>query len=545
MPFARVAAERAQPLKPIRPTNPPGDPVVGGTVVVGSVVEPVSLDPWGAPSQVAGDVRSAVLEGLLQVNAAGRLQPALAEGFALAEDGLSYTFLLREGVSFHDGSAFTGKDVVAMWQAMQASSAPLPAGWDRVRDVQFDGDRTLVISTVEPYAPLLTTVGVFPIVPRDLVSDGLDGYAQLAAMAPVGTGPFRLTSWVAGEGITLERFAAWWGGEPMLDGIDYRVLPDASALLQGLNDGSIDVTGGAGGVPLRDVEGLLEVPGVTVWEHPTANWRHIDLKQVGFLRETAVRQALDFATPKQQLIDSVLGGRAVPAFADQMPDSWAAHPTLQPRPYDPEQAKRIMAEAGFAPGADGVLARDGVPFRIELWGLAADPDTDAMLPLIATAWSEIGVAVRVRQADASVLWGPLGYQFSDQMTACLYTWTNGVDPDDLFYWHSSQIPTSPTAPGGNTPAFFHPYGFQAEIDELTAAGASTLDVARRVEIYRRIQEILRGEVPVIFVCWDLAYPANRLEVGGFWPGPHTGLLWNAGGWSIHRPSGSGDATPVP
>ena len=513
--------------------------------MVGSVVEPPTLDPWQGPSQVAGDVLSAVLEGLLQVNAAGRLQPALAEGFTLVDDGLSYSFLLREGVRFHDGSVFSGNDVVTMWQAMRVSAGPMPTGWDRVQEVVFDGERTLVISTAEPYAPLLTTVGLFPIVPRDLVSDGLDGYAQLASRAPIGTGPFSVAAWDEGREIRLERFAEWWGGTPVLDAISYKIVGDAGQLIRGLEDGSIDVTGGAGGVPMRDVGALLEIPGITVWEHPTANWRHIDLKQIGFLRETMVRQALDFATPKQELVDTVLDGRAEIAFADQLPDSWAAHPTLEPRPYDPERARALLAKAGFTVGPDGVLGRDGVPFRIELWGLAADPDTDAMLPTIATAWSEIGVAVRVRQADASVLWGPLGYQFSDQMTACLYTWTNGVDPDDLFYWHSSQIPTSPTAAGGNTPAFFHPYAFQEEIDALTAAGASTLDVEERTAIYHRIQEILRGEVPVIFLCWDRAYPANRLEVAGFWPGPHVGLLWNAGGWEIHRPKSAGGATPVP
>jgi ABC-type transport system substrate-binding protein len=130
------------------------------------------------------------------------------------------------------------------------------------------------------------------------------------------------------------------------------------------------------------------------------------------------------------------------------------------------------------------------------------------------------------------------------MTACLFAWTNGNDPDDLFYWHSSQIPTSPTAPGGNLPAFFHPFAFQDEIDALTARGASTLDLAERRDVYQQLQELLAREVPVIFLAWEKAYPASRIEVGGFRPSPWTGLLWNAGEWSLGGEDDAAGATPV-
>ena len=133
------------------------------------------------------------------------------------------------------------------------------------------------------------------------------------------------------------------------------------------------------------------------------------------------------------------------------------------------------------------------------------------------------------------LWGPLGYQFSDRMTGCLYTWTNANDPDDLFYWHSSQIPVSPGSSGGNLPAFFYPYAFQDDIDALTANAASTLDFAQRQDIYGEIQELLLEEVPVIFLYWEEAFPAARTNVGGFWPSAWTPLLWNAADWYLVEP----------
>jgi ABC-type transport system substrate-binding protein len=132
------------------------------------------------------------------------------------------------------------------------------------------------------------------------------------------------------------------------------------------------------------------------------------------------------------------------------------------------------------------------------------------------------------------------------MTGCLFTWTNANDPDDLYYWHSSQIPTRPTGSGGNLPAFFYPYAFQEEIDTLTSEAASTLDFAVRQSLYGDIQTLLLEEVPVIFLYWEEAFPAARADVGGFWPSAWTPLLWNAAEWYLAEPGGHATpaATPV-
>jgi peptide/nickel transport system substrate-binding protein len=118
------------------------------------------------------------------------------------------------------------------------------------------------------------------------------------------------------------------------------------------------------------------------------------------------------------------------------------------------------------------------------------------------------------------------------MTACLYSWSNGNDPDNMFYWHSSQIPDSPTGSGGNLPAYFHEYNFQAEIDDLTSRAAVETDQEVRKELYWQIQELLHEEVPVIFIYWSKAFPAAATNVGGYWPSAFTNLLWNAQDWYL-------------
>ena len=134
--------------------------------------------------------------------------------------------------------------------------------------------------------------------------------------------------------------------------------------------------------------------------------------------------------------------------------------------------------------------------------------------------------------DISTIWGPEGYQFTDKMTACLYSWSNSNDPDDMFYWHSSQIPDSPTGTGGNLPAYFFPYNFQEKVDDLTACAAAETDQEARKELYWQVQQLLFDEAALIFLYWEKAFPAAAKNVGGFWPSAFNSLLWNVQDWYL-------------
>ena len=542
-PQFQTAAIQEEEVRPSGPTAP-GAPRAGGRLVAGTPREPDSLHPWLASTVAAFDLLEGVMDGLLRYTAEGKLRPALAEAFSISDDGLTYTFTLRQGVRFHNGEVFSGEDFVAAWELAQDREfeALSTLGWQKVNTVDLPDDATLVVTTVEPYAPFLSTVATTYLCPRAALAEGVEPFRDVFAQAPVGTGPFRVERWEPGIEVALARWDDYWGEPARLDGISYRFLLDGDALLAALAAGEVDLAGGAGAIPPARVDVAASLPGVTVFRHGTMNWQHIDLKQMEFLRETPVRQALDFATPRARIIDEVLAGRAVPAFADQSPASWAYSETLQARPFNPERAASLLDEAGLLLGDDGVRARDGKRFEIDLWGVEDDAQAREMLEMIADSWNVIGVSTLPRYAPPDQLWGPLGYQFSDRMTGCLYTWTNANDPDDLFYWHSSQIPVSPGASGGNLTAYFYPYAFQEEIDALTVEAATTLDFAVRQALYADIQALLLEETPVLFLYWEEAFPAARPNVGGFWPSAFTPLLWNAAEWYLAEP---GAATPVP
>jgi peptide/nickel transport system substrate-binding protein len=529
------------------PTEPSGAPQEGGTVTAGTTEEPDTLNPYVTQLVTTSDILAGIMDGLMQYDSRQQLQPSLAEGFEISPDGLTYTFKLRQNVTFHNGDPFGPQDVIDSWKMIMNPDfgAFGQLGWDKITDITSPDPMTVVMATKEVYAPFLSYVaGGTDISPAKELAKGPDAFKQEFGRAPIGTGPMKFVEWQTKQQIALEKFPEYWGEPAKLDRVVMRILPDDNTQLVQLRTGEITMAAGAGAISATRVDEALGIEGITILEHATTGWAHLDLKHVDFLRMTKVRQALDFATPSKDIIEKLLKGRAIPSVADQAPGTWAFNPDIQPRPYDLEQAKALLAEAGLTPGEGGVLqgkvptndpqVGDGEvkPFEMELWGISGDTQTQQIVQIIAQSWTQIGVKTTPQFQDVSTIWGPEGYQFNEKMTACLYSWFNSNDPDDMFYWHSSQVPDSPTGTGGNLPAYFNPYNFQAEIDRLTAAGAAETDQEKRKQIYFQIQQLLHDEVPVIFIYWGKAFPAVTEKLGGFWPSAYNRLLWNVNEWYL-------------
>lgn len=516
------------------PTAPTGTPIEGGVLVAGTTREPDTLHPWLTQLVTTDDVFTAVIEGLFAYDSSQTLVPTLATGFEVSDDGLTYTFALRQGVTWHNEDPFTAQDFVDSWNMRLNPDfgAFSIEGWSSIGDIAIVDAERVVVTLNELLASFISYVGVGYLCPSAAIAAGAQPFKETFSRNPYGTGPFRFVEWKAGEQIDLERYDGYWGEPAKLERIVYRFVPDDSTQLVQLRTGEIQLGGGSGGISASRVDEALEIDGIELVEYSSQSWQHLDLKNIGFLRETKVRQALDFATPTQQIIDQLLQGRAFPSIGDQAPGTWAHNPNVQPRPYDIEQAKALLDEVGLAPNGDGVRERDGVPFEVEIWGLAGDALDEQICQVVAQSWNSIGVKSEVFIQDISTIWGPEGYQFTDKMTAALYTWSNTNDPDDKYYWHSEAIPSNPVGTGGNLVAYFFPFNFQAEIDDLTERARLSADQEERKALYWQIQELLHEEVPVIFMYWPKEFAAVTTKLGGFWPSAFNSLMWNANQWFL-------------
>jgi len=549
--LAHMRAQSATTVPADAPTAPEGTPQEGGVLTIGTNEEPDTLNPYLTQLVTGSDIITGIMDTLMRYDSTQTLVPALATEFSISDDGLTYTFTLREGVKFHNGDAFGPQDVIDTWKMIMNEdfAAFSTLGWDKITDVTSPNETTVEMVTNEVYAPFLSTVATDPsssIAPVSVLAAGPEKFkSDFGRSMLIGTGPMKFNEWTPKQQITLDKNAEYWGETPKLDQVIVRFLPDDNTQLVQLRTGEVQATIGAGSLgPLR-VDEALSIPGVVVLEHSSPGWNHLDLKHVLFLRNPLIRQALDFATPSQDIIDKLLKGRALRSVADQQPGTWAFNADIEGRPFDIEQAKALFAEAGLTQNGEGIwegkvptddpMVFDGevMPLAIELWGIGGDTQSQQIIQVIAQAWGQAGVKTTSNFQDVSTLWGPEGYQWvPDTMTACLYSWYNGNDPDDMFYWHSSQIPDSPTGSGGNAIAYFHEFNFQAEIDELTEAGAAETDQAKRTEIYHQIQELLHEQVPVIFISWGLSFPAITEKLGGFWPSSFNRMLWNVQDWYL-------------
>lgn len=533
------------------PTAPEGTAQAGGTLTVGTNEEPDTLNPYLTQLVAGSDITTGIFDTLVRYDSTQALIPALATEYSISDDGLTYTFTLRDGVTFHNGDAFGPQDVIDTWKMIMNKdfAAFSVLGWDKITDITNPDAKTVVVATNEVYAPFLSYVGAdygSAIAPASELAKGPEKFkTEFGRTILVGTGPVKFNEWTPKQQITLDKNADYWGEAPKLDQVIIRFLPDDNTQLVQLRTGEIQGAIGAGSLGSLRVDEALGIPGVVVLEHPSPGWSHLDLKHVLFLRNPTIRQALDFATPSQDIVDKLLKGRAVRSMADQQPGTWAYKEDLEGRPFDIEQAKKLFAEAGLTQNADGIwegkvptedpMVLDGEvkPLEIELWGVAGDTASQQIIQVIGQAWNQAGVKTTSNFQDVSTLWGPEGYQWvEDTMTACLYSWFNSNDPDDMFYWHSSQIPDSPTGSGGNAIAYFHEFNFQPEIDKLTEAGAAETDQAKRTEIYHQIQDMLHDQVPVIFISWGKQFPAVTDKLGGFWPSAFNRMLWNVQDWYL-------------
>ena len=320
-------------------------------VKLGMVLEPPHLDPTaGAAAAIDEVVYSNLFEGLTKIDETGAVQPGLAESWTISEDGKTYTFKLRTGVSFHDGAAFTAEDVkFSIDRAMAEGSTNAQKGlFKGIAAVNVIDDATVEIVLENPVGALLYNLGWGDAVIVDAAS------AETNKENPVGTGPFKFGNWAKGSAITLDANPAYWGDKPALDKVTFQIIADPVAATTALLAGEVD---GFPNFPAPEsvpqfqadarfavVLGVTE--GETILSTNNAKPPFDNLK---------VRQAIAHSIDRQAIIDGAMFGQGTPIGSHFPPGNPAYVDLTGTYPLDRDKAKALLAEAGFPEGFSATL----------------------------------------------------------------------------------------------------------------------------------------------------------------------------------------------
>lgn len=505
-----------------------------GTCVVVLPQEPETLNPYLSPMAAVTTLSSLFFSGLLLSDDRGRWQPDLAERVPTLANGdvtlqagrMKVRYRLRPGVRWHDGRPLTGADVRATWRLVMDPRFPAVsrAGFEAIRAIEVPDPRTVVVEFSRPYAPYAE---LFPFVlpAHVLEASGREEPARRAwNRAPVGTGPFRLTGWRSGDRITASANDEYFRGRPAIRHLDLRFVPNEATAYQLWRVGEADLLQGAPTAAYDELQ--REAPG-RVYLTPTGTWEHLvfNLARPRW-QDLRVRRAIAHLVDRQQLNAHAYGGLLQPAWSELMPGHWA-YDGAGENAYPPDRATaaRLLDEAGWRLGPDGLRHRDGQPFSATLVTTSDRPARNLAVQLLRRQWRDLGLDLTIERFPPSVVLGaPRGRLAVGDFDLALIASVSRPDPDTSFRWRSDQVP-----PAGQNRARYR----DARMDASLAQGLVTLDPVRRAAIYREVAARLRLDLPVIPLLYWVALDATSPRLRGFRPNPTIrGNLWNVWEWKL-------------
>ena len=475
-----------------------------GTLVVGLVAEPVNLDPPQVTDLNSNRVGRRVVETLVTFpEESTQVVPGLAESWTISKDGLQYTFKLRRGITFHDGTPLNAEAVkFSIERQINPNHPAYKLGkypfanffFGNVKAVEVLSEERVAFLLNEPRASFLSilTAGAASIVsPTAVMKWGPDYPTH-----PVGTGPFRFASWDRGQRVVLEKNPTYWKYPVKVERVIYRPIVEDQARLTELLTGTLDVIVG---VPADFVSQLEQNAKITLLKQVGAHVWYLGMNnQKKPFDDKRVRQALNYAVNKDAIVKDVLKGTGAASRGPVLPGTWGADPALKAYPYDPERAKKLLAEAGYPNG-----------FSTTLWVPESGSGMQAPVAMSTVMQSNLK-AVGVNVSLQTMEWGAyLAKLRTKEQELFALSWMAGTeDPDMVMYplLHSSQW-----TPVGPNRALYK----NARFDALLQQARLTTDQAKRAQLYKEAQRILVDDAPWVFVDHEIQIAALSKRVQGF------------------------------
>lgn len=482
----------------------PGEPVTGGRITMALLGEPSNLIPPLASDGASHDVADLIYVAPLRYDKNIRLECWAAEKYEVLDGGKKLRFTLKPGIRWFDGVELTAGDVEFTYKLMIDPKTPTAYAEDykAIQTFTVTGKYSFEVTYAEPFArSLVTWAG--SILPRHAL-EGEDLRNTKYSRAPLGAGPYKLASWEPGRRIVLDVNEDYFAGRAYLDQVVYRIIPDLSTQFLELKAGNLDMMG------LTPQQYLFQTKGGD-WDSKYRKFKYLSFGYTylaynlldPLFSDKRVRQALAHAIDKEEIIKGALLGLGVPTVGPYKPGTWMYNDKIENYAFDPELAKKMLAEAGWTDtNADGLIDKDGRPFSFTILTNQGNDLRIKTATIIQNRLRNIGVEVKIRAVEWAVFLKE--YVDKGRFQSLILSWNIVQDPDIYDVWHSSKA-----EPGGLNFVNFK----NAEADDLLTKGRRTLDQAERKKMYDRFQEILHQEQPYCFLYDPYSLPilSSRFE----------------------------------
>jgi len=468
-----------------------------------------TIDPIGSPSTDAASERVSTLifNRLVKKNEQFDYVGELASDIKRSDDGLTYTFTLRDGVKFHDGRAFSSADAKYTLDLLLASTFAKSASFFEgtgqqksgyVKTIEAPDPKTLVVALNKPWVGLLSNLVAIPIIAKDSY--------ESQKTHPMGSGPFKFINYDNQQQVVdLEAFADYWEGAPKLPSVRIRVLPDMNQLQAELQAGRVDIAPMPTSLSPDAVKRLEQDPNLQVKVFNGSNVVLLTINTASPpLDNVKLRQAIAHGIDRQTIINTLLGGYGKVAHSIIPEESWSYTPG-QTYSFDPAASKRLLDEAGFRDldGA-GPRARLDKPIRYGLSGSSIAGRNYAVV--IQNQLKEVGIPIEIQTYEGTTLFDEMrGGNFQIGYSQ----WVGG-NQDPIFYkdlFATSEIPTGNKI-SRNRSRYSNP-----ELDRLVEEAVNTFDRVRGRELYKQIQDMVSRDVPVFPLWYQSNIVIARKNVG--------------------------------
>ena len=498
----------------------------------GNLINAMAGEPSNLIAMIAGDSASSAIAGnifnsLLKYDENLNYVPDLAESWEISNNQKTISFKLKKGLQWADSKPLTSADVLFTWKLITNPNTrtPYASDYQLVKKASTPDPLTFKVTYESSYAPALDTWASLHILPKHILKDE-DINNTFFSRKPTGSSYYKLYEWISGQQVTLKANDKSVSGTPLIKKLISRIIPDTSSQFLELTADNIDV------MNINPIQYQRVFPARKDLQQKIALYKELgngytylgfNLKKAPF-NDIRVRQALNYAIDKDEVIKGVLLGLGEAISSPYKPGTRWNNPNLSPYPYSPSKALELLADAGYIKDKNGSLTKDGKPLKFEII-TNQNKQREMTAILIQRRLQEIGVKVSIRVIE----WASFVNRFikTGDFDVVVLGWGLSLDPDQYNIWHSSQ----------QGPGQFNFLGYSNKtVDQLLELGRKELNPHKREKIYREFSKHLLEDSPIVYLYAGYGLSAVHKRVKGIKkPAPPAGIYHNNYDWFIPKP----------